>query len=78
MMIATVHMFWLNVDVVSDVDLDGDGEESGLPFEVPKEVAQKMDPLTIDKVSRDRLSPSQLEALESTMADILHILNVLD
>jgi hypothetical protein len=76
-MIATVHMFWINVDVVSDVDLDDlDGDES--KFEVPQEVPRDMEPLTIDATSRSLLSLSQIEALECVMTDIRHILNVLN
>jgi hypothetical protein len=77
-MIASVHMFWINVDVVSDVDLDDDGDDASAPFQVPQEVPRIMEPLTIDATSRSLLSPTQLEALESTMIDIRHILNVLD
>jgi hypothetical protein len=78
-MIASVHIFWLNVDVVSDVDLeDGDATENNVPFEVPKEVPRILIPLTIDQKLRNQLSPVQISGIDSVMTDISHILNILD
>lgn len=79
LMIASVHIFWLNVDVVSDVDLeDGDATENNVPFEVPKEVPRILIPLTIDQKLRNQLSPVQISGIDSVMTDISHILNILD
>jgi hypothetical protein len=70
-------MFWLNVDIVSDVDLE-DGVDSDLPFEVPKEVSTLLPPLTVAQSSQNQLTSSQIDALSSIMMDVRHILSILD